>query len=183
LTQEDVLRRVADALEEVGLPYMVTGSLASSLHGAPRMSQDADLVAEADEERVRRFVRRLGDAFYADEEAAVAAVRARDLFNVVHLETGLKVDVIVKKDRPFSAAEFARRATWPLAGRPAHFATPEDVILSKLEWRRAGGSDRQYADALEVARVHADRLDWAYLERWAGEIGVADLARRLRAET
>ncbi len=169
-------------LERIGIDYMVSGSFASSLHGAPRMTRDADLVIESDEAKIRAFVRALGEDFYADEEAAAQAVRLCDLFNVVHLESGLKIDLIVRKDRPFSREEFSRRSAGTIEGRSAMFVTPEDAILSKLEWAKKGNSDRQRIDALEVIRVQGDRLDWAYLERWAKELGLGESLDRLKRE-
>lgn len=144
------------------------------------MTQDADLVVEATGSSASRFVSLLGQGFYASEEAAREAVRRRGMFNVIHLETGFKVDLVVRKDRAYSREEFERRLEGVLAGRRVSFASAEDTILSKLEWARDGHSERQYSDAVGVLKVQAARLDWAYLERWSGELGLAGLLRRAR---
>lgn len=171
---------VIDALERLGVVYMVAGSFASNLHGVPRMTQDVDLVIEVDESAVIRLVRELEVDFYVSEDAAVEAVRLRRLFNAVHLDTGFKVDLVVKKQRPFSDAELGRRIHGRLAGRMVRFSSAEDTILSKLEWSRASGSDRQYADAQGIIQIQSASLDWLYLERWADDLGVRDLLDRAR---
>jgi len=180
VTQEEIVARVVRALVEAGLPHMVSGSFASNLHGVPRMTQDADLVVEADEAGALRLVRLLEREFYVSREAARDAVAHRRAFNAIHLETGFKVDLIVKKQRPFSAEELRRRRPWPLAGQQVDFATAEDTILAKLEWARIGDSDRQYGDAVGIVRVQGARLDWTYLEGWAEGLGVRDLLERAR---
>ena len=183
MTQEEVVGQVVDALERLGVVYMVAGSFASNFHGVPRMTQDADLVVEVDEPGVLRLVRELEQDFYVSEEAALEAVRLRRLFNAVHLATAFKVDLVVKKDRPFSDTELARRIPGILAARAVSFASAEDTILSKLEWAREAGSDRQLADARGIIQIQAASLDWAYLERWADELGVRDLLDDARRDT
>jgi isopropylmalate/homocitrate/citramalate synthase len=182
VTQEEVVGAVVDALERLGVVYMVCGSFASNLHGVPRMTQDADLVIEIDEPGVLGLVRELEKDFYVSEEAAREAVHLRRLFNAIHLATGFKVDLVVRKDRPFSVAELARRTRGALAGRPVSFASAEDTILTKLEWARDTGSDRQLADAQGIIQIQAASLDWLYLERWADDLGVRDLLEDARRD-
>jgi nitrogen regulatory protein PII-like uncharacterized protein len=180
VTQEEVVGRVIDVLEQLGVIYMVAGSFASNFHGVPRMTQDADLVVELDEPGAIQLVRELDQDFYVSEEAAREAVQLRRLFNAIHLATGFKVDLVIKKDRPFSDTELARRTGGNLAGRRVSFASAEDTILTKLEWSRDAASDRQVADAQGIIQIHGASLDWSYLERWATELGVRDLLDRAR---
>jgi len=122
------------------------------------------------------------DGYYADARTAHEALRARRLFNVIDPETAFKVDLIVRKERPFSREEFARRERRDLGGLVVSMATPEDTILSKLEWaRKAGGSERHLADALGVLQVCGDGVDCAYVEKWAAALGVLDLWQELVA--
>jgi hypothetical protein len=180
VTQERVIYRVIEALEHLGVPYMIAGSFASNLHGVPRMTQDADLVVDLEARAARRLVERLEPEFYASVEAALEAVRRRRMFNAIHLGTGFKVDLLIKQDRPFSAEELRRREPGPLANRQVAFATAEDTVLTKLEWARRGNSERQYEDALGILRVQAGRLDWSHLERWGAALGVTELLGRAR---
>lgn len=180
MTQEQIVARVVQALDEAGVPHMVSGSFASNLHGVPRMTQDADLVVEADEAGLLRLARQLEQEFYVSEEAVREAVRLRRMFNAIHFETGFKVDLIVKKHRAFSAEELRRRRPWPFGGRQVDFATAEDTILAKLEWAQLGDSGRQYSDATGIIRVQGTRLDWSYLETWADALGIRVLLERAR---
>jgi hypothetical protein len=180
MTQADVVAHVLGILDDLGIDYMVAGSFASNYHGAPRMTQDADIVVDARTPAILALVERLAPDFYVSEDAARQAVRTRGMFNAIHFDTGFKVDLILKKARAFSDAELARRQPGALAGRTAMFATAEDTILSKLEWARLGQSERQYQDASQLVRLQADRLDWAYIEHWAGHLGVSELVARLR---
>jgi hypothetical protein len=180
VTQEQVVARVVEVLELAGVSYMVVGSFASNLHGIPRMTQDADIVVDLNEAAAARVVGLLQPDFYVSEEAVREAVRLRRLFNAIHFDTGLKVDLIVRKQRPFSEEELRRRERGTLGGREAAFASAEDTILTKLEWARDGGSERQYGDAAGVIDVQGSRLEWAYLERWADALGVRDLLERAR---
>jgi hypothetical protein len=181
VTQDDVVGSVIDVLLELGVAHMVAGSFASNLHGVPRMTQDADIVIDADEPVVMELVRRLAPTFYASEEAAREAVRLRRLFNAIHFETGFKVDLVVAKRRAFSVEELRRRTRGRLAERDVDFATAEDTVLTKLEWAKMSDSERQFADAAGILSVQGSAIDWPYLERWAVALGVEDLLARLRA--
>ena len=181
-----VSREVAEVLERLGVPYLVGGSLASSLHGIPRSTQDADLVAALKERHVRPLVVALAGAFYVDEERARDAVRRRASFNIIHLATMLKVDLFVLSDDPLARQEMARRQLFELipGGPSIPVATAEDTVLQKLHWYRLGGedSDRQWTDLLGVLKVQRGRLDLAYLQHGAAHLRVADLLERAMTE-
>ena len=182
MTSEDVLQLLFSKLDECGIPYMITGSFASNIHGVPRATQDADIIIDVEQKTLERFLESLGSAFYRSSEAAMDALSRQQMFNVVHLETGFKVDLIIRKSRPFSKMEFSRRQPVFYLGADRWFATAEDTILAKLEWSRIGGSERQFNDALNVAKLQRDNLDRAYLEKWARELDVLDLLERLFQE-
>ena len=178
---------VIDALESLRVPYFVGGSLASAVHGVVRATMDVDIVADLRLEHVEPLVRILGDAFYADAEMMRAAVRRRRSFNLIHLETMFKVDVFVRKERPFDQAQFERRVLQTMTTDPertAYVASAEDTILAKLEWYRMGGqtSDRQWRDVQDVLKVQEARLDLPYLRHWAAQLGLRDLMERALSE-
>lgn len=163
----DFLNRVTTALEMQGIPYMLTGSVASSLYGVPRATNDLDLVIAPTREQLLALIQmfqRLG--LTVAPEHAVAALRNRDQFNVIDFARGLKADLIVQKDREFSRTEFERRNTYEVEGMRLTLASPEDVLIAKLEWAKIGNSDRQIVDAAGIVEVQGASLDLAYIERW-----------------
>ncbi len=171
---------VVEAFDALGIPYFIGGSLASAMHGISRSTLDVDIVADMRIEQAAPLVQTLGETFYADEDMIRGAIHRQSSFNVIHRPTMFKVDVFVPKRRPFDQAQFERRVSYTLAEDPvrtAYVASPEDNILAKLEWYRLGDetSERQWSDIVNVIRVQGDRLDRAYLRRWAVELGVADL--------
>lgn len=178
---------VTQTLERLGIPYFLGGSLASALHGEPRSTLDADIVADLQMEHVEPLVNALAPDMYIDARAVPEAIRARSSFNLIHYATMFKVDVFVRKRRLFDDAQFARRAEQIVLRDPdrrAQVASPEDSILAKLEWYRMGGaaSERQWRDILGMLQAQGERLDRSYMERMAGELAVSDLLSRAWAE-
>jgi len=179
--EEAALVAVVHILERQAIPYMVTGSVASSFHGRPRSTHDADVVIDPTPDQLDRLVESLVAAgFYADLAHARDALRRRRQFNAIETHSASKIDFIIRKQRPFSGEELARRGTVELSpGVNVALATPEDTILAKLEWaKNAGGSERQLEDAAGIVAVNPG-LDRAYLERWARELGVVALWHRI----
>jgi hypothetical protein len=167
------LRKFVDALERAGVPYMLTGSYASSFHSLPRATRDLDFVISPTREQIRALVAELPkDEFYVDERAALEALNGYGQFNAIDTTTGWKADFIIQKPRSFSRSEFERRYRAALDGVELTIATAEDVVLAKLEWAKLGASDRQIEDAATVLRARAQKLDWDYLDRWALQLGV-----------
>jgi hypothetical protein len=178
--EEDVLAQVTRLLADLGVPYMVTGSLASSVQGRPRTTHDADIVIDPAPAGLDRLVAELQAAgFYVDLTVAREALRTRRQFNAISISSAFKVDLIVCKDRPVSREEFRRRQPGELGGVTVFLASAEDAILSKLEWSKKGGSERQLADAEGILAVKGTSLDRDYIERWAAQLGVVDLWHRI----
>lgn len=161
----ETLRRIVVALDGAGIAYMLTGSFASAHYGVPRSTQDIDIVIEATDAQLRNFIRSLDHTrYYAELDTALEAHRRESLFNVIDTETGWKIDLIIRKGRPFSREEFGRRQL--VQELSVFVASSEDVIVAKLEWAKLGGSQRQIEDAAAIMRIQADTLDKSYLEKW-----------------
>jgi hypothetical protein len=175
--QLDLLARVVAALKTAGIPYMVTGSVASTFHGEPRMTRDIDFVIDPQPRTIEIFVDQFERAeFYIDD--AVAATRRRDMFNIIEVRTGWKVDLILRKERPFSLVEFSRRQLADIGGIQIFVSTAEDSILSKLEWSKESASEQQLRDVVMMLVANRDTVDHDYLQRWSTELGVEAQLRR-----
>lgn len=183
----EVTLKVTGVLEKLGVPNLIGGSLASTLYGMVRTTQDSDIIAELRSEHIQPFVEALQSEFFIDEEMIAESIQRNSSFNIIHRDTMFKVDVFIPRPRPFHQSELARaqRQTFSLETEiSANFASPEDTILSKLEWFRMGGeiSDRQWRDILGVLKTQEGELDLDYLRKWADELNVATLLERaLRA--
>jgi hypothetical protein len=178
-----VLVLVTNALEALGVPYFVGGSMASAVYGIYRATADADVIADLRPTDVEPLIARLQPDFYVDGDDILDAITHRRSFNAVHLATMFKVDVFILRDRDFDREQMRRRQMHILATSPERavmLATSEDTVLAKLEWyRRTGGaSDRQWADVIGILRVRRDTIDLEYLRHWAVALGLADVLER-----
>lgn len=183
-----VTLEVIAALDKLKIPYLIGGSLASTLHGFARTTLDSDLVADIRPEHVPTLVQQLGDRYYLSDSAMYDAIRHRSSFNLIHLATMFKVDIFLPKVRRFDRDQMKNRRQYVVANEPertAFVASPEDTILAKLEWYRLGGetSARQWRDILGVIQIQGDKLDLAYLRQGAADLGVADLLTRVLTGT
>jgi hypothetical protein len=171
----EFLRKLSVALESTGVPYMLTGSLASSLYGVPRSTNDIDFVVFPTREQLLsllQFLKRLG--LFVQDEQALLALRNGTMFNVIDFQNSWKVDFIIRKDREFSVTEFERRKTHEVEGIRLTLATPEDVIIAKLEWAQSSGSERQIDDVAGILRFQGEKLNLPYIEEWVAKLGLGD---------
>jgi hypothetical protein len=176
----DVLRRVVSALDKLGIPYALGGSMASSIYGVMRSTQDADLTVEPFPGREQALADCFDEAWYVSVPAMREANQRRTSFNIIHTSIGFKCDLFVRKPRPFEESAMSRRVTIALPDRPEQplfVLSPEDVILFKLQWYRLGGetSERQWLDVRNVLKAQAAKLDRKYLTHWAADLSVDDL--------
>lgn len=181
MSAEHVFARVRRALEESGVPYMVTGSFASSLYGESRASKDIDIVIAPTRDQLLALVREFSpDSYYASNEDALNAFDHSGMFNVIDHASGWKIDFIVRKRRPFSETEFARRREQDFGGIHMFVATAEDTVIAKLEWAKLGESLREIDDAAGILRLRGTSLDLEYIERWVAELGLGEEWRQAK---
>jgi hypothetical protein len=184
VSQQALLKRIVRALGGAGVPYMLTGSLVSSLQGEPRATHDIDLVIDISPTDVARVTEALSaPEFYLDEDAVGDATRRRTMFNLIDSSSGDKADFWLLTDDPFDRERFARRLRVEALALPLCVSTPEDTILMKLRWSaKAGGSEKQLGDAQRVYELQAGSLDEAYLDEWADRLGVGDALAAIRRQ-
>jgi len=182
-----ITARVTSILESMQIRYFIGGSIASTLYGMVRTTQDSDIVANLRQEHVSTFCSELGREFYIDKEMIAQAIVQNSSFNIIHRESFFKVDIIIPKAEPFVEQQMTRAIRQTLSIDPpvvAQVATAEDTLLAKLSWYRLGGevSERQWRDVLGILEVQADLLDLDYMHRWAQELKVSELLERALAD-
>jgi hypothetical protein len=176
----EVLQTATERLEKLGLPYMVAGSFASTIYGEPRFTQDADIVAAIPLSRVEDVMSSFSADFYIDRSQVERAVESCTSFNIIHLKSAFKIDVFVSGQETYKQESLNRRARKALRADPPYapfVQSPEDTILSKLDWYRAGRciSDQQWRDVLGILKVQEGLLDLAYLRKWGEALQVGNL--------
>ena len=174
------IRPLVDALEHLGLTYRVGGSVASSFHGVGRSTMDIDLNVNLELQHVPMLVQALQGVYYADGELITQALEHKQSFNLIHLESYIKIDIFPLLSGSFDQASFERVHI----DENTNYLTPEDTILRKLEWYRlSNGSERQWRDVLGIIQEQHRVLDYEYLRHWAMEIGVQDLLENIILES
>jgi hypothetical protein len=181
MSQQELLKRVIQALDQVGIQYMITGSVVSSLQGEPRSTHDIDIIIAIQESKVRELVEVFPTSdFYLDENRFLEAIKKQSMVNLIDLKEGDKVDFWILTDEPFDRSRFSRRHIEEFTGTEMQVSSPEDTILAKLRWAKLSGvSEKQFTDALRVYEVQYGNLDIAYLEHWASKLDVGSLWKRL----
>lgn len=175
---------VGEVLERAGIRYFVGGSVASSIHGIPRFTQDLDVVVDLSETQIPALLAAAGPDFDIDEESLREEARRRGSWNIFHVPSALKIDLFFLKGDPFSASQLARRVALEIApGKSVYFASAEDTVLRKLLWHREsnGALSNQVQDVVSIMKMQRDRLDASYLDHWAPRLGITDLLERARA--
>lgn len=180
--QKDFIARLVLHLGQADIPYMVVGSVASTMYAEPRGTLDVDIVIDTDAARLDRFLDSLGNDLYFSRDAAHDALRRHSMFNIIDPTSGQKGDLIIRGSRPFDSEEFDRRVSGLLDDLTLSVSTPEDVILAKLSWGKSSASQRQFRDALSVAVAQWGKLDLAYLDRWAKDLDIEELWNQTRQD-
>jgi hypothetical protein len=174
-----VLRLVTGRLDAAGIAYMLTGSIAAGYYSEPRMTRDIDLVVELETSDAERVAALFGSDFMAEPETIASAIRRRGMFNMIHTAAAVKVDMIVRKETPYRREEFSRRRQIAIDSQPMWLVSPEDLILSKLEWSKNSQSELQRRDVRGLLRDTPD-LDQVYMDQWASRLGIRDVLDEAR---
>ena len=174
-----ILREITRMLPELGIEYMIVGSTAMRAYVPGRSTFDTDVLVQMTQAQLEKLKTRLGDDWYLDAETARKSLAARCIFNAIHYETSWKLDLIPLKDDAFHQVEFARKRHESINDLPCLVQSPEDLVLSKLQWAAKGGSRRQVEDVRTVLRAGLP-LDESYLNKWSNELGLDKLFQEAR---
>jgi hypothetical protein len=179
---------VIRAFDNLGILYYVGGSVASSAYGIARATMDVDVISNLNRSHVTRLVEMLEQSYYISEKMILDAIDNRSSFNIIHLETMLKVDVFILKDTPFQQECINRRKKDTIdedeESIEMYLVSAEDIILHKIDWYCQLGqeSERQWLDVLGVIKVQQDQLDTEYLKKWSVELGFLELLEKAFGE-
>lgn len=173
----DILKRIVDAFESLDIPYFVTGSVASFMYGEPRFTNDADIVADLKENHIAKLHEFFPDAeYYFDEDMIRDALRKRAQFNIIHPASGFKVDIVIRKPSKYDESRFNRiRRLHPDDSWEANYASPEDVILKKMEFYQMGQSEKHLRDITGILKVSGANIDRSYIQGWAEKLGLTEI--------
>lgn len=182
MSQQELLIIVISGLEEKNIPYMLTGSLVSSIQGEPRLTHDIDLIINLDKKDSDKILSLFtSDKYYISEKALKESLNKKTSFNVIDLETGDKVDFWILSKSSFDLSRFSRRIKIKFLDFFIYISTPEDTILEKLFWSKiSGGSEKHFKDAMHVFEFQREKLDFVYLEMWVEKLKIEDLWKKIR---
>jgi hypothetical protein len=185
---KEALIPLLKAFKELGILYYVGGSVASSIYGIARATMDIDMVCDLKEQHVNFLSQILKNIYFADENMILDAIRTNSTFNLIHFETGLKIDVFILKEKGYYYTAFERRRKDTITDEPeamqVYLCSAEDSVLTKLEWYRLSDhiSERQWKDVIGILKVQGDKLDKEYLFKWSEELKISDLLEKALLE-
>lgn len=177
MEQSDLLRHLVRCLEKLNIPYFITGAVASIAYGEPRLTNDIDVVAEIHDGHITEFKGCFPEEdFYLDSDAIREAIKRRHQFNIIHPTSGLKVDVMIPKRDAFDENRFARiKRMRFLEDTEANFASPEDVIIKKMEYFKEGSSEKHIRDIMGILKISGEMIDLGYVSSWAKRLNLDDI--------
>ena len=170
----DIIRDISSKFENLGIPYMLTGSIAMNYYATPRMTRDIDVVVVIGRENIEDLMSVFGTDYYISEVAVGESIQSESIFNLIHIESVIKVDCIVRKSTEYRKFEFDRRQKITLEGFCTYIVSKEDLILSKLVWAKNSHSEMQLRDATNLL---VSEYDKRYVESWAEKLGVSRLLK------
>ncbi len=173
----ELLQKIVEVFERLQIPYLVTGAVAAMAYGEPRLTNDIDIVAVVDEHHITGLLEAFPpDEFYISEDMIREAISRKSQFNIIHPASGLKVDVMIKQDTPFDKSRFSRaKRIYPAESYQANFASPEDVIIKKMEYYKEGDSEKHLRDITGILKISGEDVDKDYISKWAQRLGLTEI--------
>lgn len=185
MSQQELLKKVIQVLDDAGIQYMLTGSLVSSLQGEPRFTHDIDVIVAIQKSSAKKLAEAFPmPDFYLDEDSILNAINEKSMFNLIDTKEGDKVDFWIFTNDPFDRSRFSRKYVEEVMDLKMQVSSPEDTILAKLKWAKlSGGSEKHFIDALRVYEVQFEMLDTDYLEYWVKKMNIESIWKRLMKES
>ncbi|MBU0534398.1 MAG: nucleotidyltransferase [Candidatus Omnitrophica bacterium] len=183
MTQQDIFIKVIVQINNLGFPYMLTGGMVVLFYGKPRTTHDIDIVVEISENNIFEIINSFKEEFYVSEEGIKDAVSHKTMFNIIHPETGMKIDFWMLKDIPYEKVIFQRRVKKEIFGKEVYISTPEDTIIRKLLWYKESDIDKHFNDALGIFQIQHENLDYDYIQQWVKELKVSDIWGKVKERT
>jgi hypothetical protein len=178
MIQEDLLVKVIDKINQLKIPYMLTGGIATIFYGRPRITHDFDIVVEFSANHVPMLIESFRDEFYINAESIQEALDTRSMFNIIHLHSGIKVDFWMLQDDQFDRKRFERRGKHIYSGREIVFSSAEDIVLKKLAWFKETEIEKHIEDVLGILEIQ-ETLDLKYIREWAEKLNIKNLLDQL----
>ncbi len=180
MNQEEVFLFVIKTLNQLNLPYTITGAYASSIHGEPRATHDIDLQIHITLKDINDICNAFQENFYVSKEGIEDALKHRTMFNLIHLESQVKIDFWIPKQNEYDQEQFKRRQEISISGIKTFVISPEDLILTKLDWHKKTELEKHFTDALGVMRIQDKQLDFDYITFWAEKLSIKIIWAELR---
>jgi hypothetical protein len=180
-SEHDIFLEVIGILDKLNISYMIGGSVASIAYGEPRLTLDMDVVVDLLPQQAEQIIKSLGPEYYVSLESINEAIINRGHFNIIQSEAGIKVDFYILSDDEMNRLQFSRKRISAFdENNKASFASPEDIILKKLEWYKMGESQKHLEDIKGILRVSSSRLDLSYIDKWSAQIGALDIWQQIK---
>lgn len=177
---EEFVVRVIDALNAIDIPYMLVGSFSSSFYGIPRSSQDADFVVEFGDQGPNALVARLAPEIQLDPQMSFETITGSWRYVATAPTASFQIEFFLLDDNPYDQERFARRRQVSMFGRRVFVPSPEDVVVTKLQWSQRGKRRKDFDDVTDVLNVQRDNLDWSYIQHWCDQHGTRELLEEIR---
>lgn len=175
----EILKIVVERLEQIRVPYFISGSMAANYYTVPRMTRDIDIVLELKLSHLKLFIESFRNDFYVEEESIKGEVYRGGMFNLIHKGYAFKVDFIIRKETEFQDACFQRRREVRLEDYAAWMISREDLVIAKLLWAKDSLSELQLRDVRNLL-LTAGNLDTAYLEQWVTRLSLKNVYEKVR---
>lgn len=178
MIQQEILLKVIDKLNQINIPYMVVGGIAVIFFGRPRLTHDFDIIIEINLDQAKKLAESLKKDFHVDEESIQEAFQKGSMFNLIHPDSGIKIDFWMVEDDPYDKKRFERRQKHLYSGKEIFFSSPEDLVLKKLQWFKESEIEKHLDDAFSIFEIQ-QHLDLDYLKGWAEKLMIHDLFNEL----